>query len=71
MAKKNHSDKIHVYYTPEFVAHWEEQPQVFKDQCDVFGEANGYSGMNVFYMFLLKYLSSRMTKQPYRPMIRS
>ena len=68
MAKKNHSDKIHVYYTQDFIDHWNEQPQAFKDKCNELGQDHGYSGQNIFYFFLLAYLTRRNTKKRFIPM---
>jgi len=45
--------KIHFHYTPEFIAHWNEQSQDFKDLCNELGRLHGYTGHNIFYTYYL------------------
>lgn len=53
MTKVGIERKVHFHYTPEFIAHWNEQSEEFKNYCNTLGAAHGYSGHNIFYTFYL------------------
>ena len=56
MGRINHERHIHFYYHPLFIQHWNEQNETFKNICRDLGEPYGYSGMNVFYIWLFIWL---------------
>ena len=55
MAKGSNDRHIHFNYFPEFIEHWEQQPQEMKTLCDSLGKEHGYTGINVFYILFIQY----------------
>lgn len=46
---------IHISYSQNTIDYWQTQPEEFKTRCDNIGKPFGYTGINVFVMFLYAY----------------
>jgi len=55
---------IHFNYTKEFIEVWKAQNQTMKDLCEEVGKPYGYTGQNVFYCLLHRYLVQKYSGNP-------
>lgn len=55
MGKIRIERNVGIKYDQNLVDYWNIQNETFKNKCIEIGKPYGYSGMNVFYFFLLQY----------------
>lgn len=55
MGRINHERNLEFKYKPEIVEAYQAQTEVFKNMCEEIGKEKGYTGINVFYVFLKLY----------------
>ena len=61
MGRINNERKVHFFYGPKFIEHWNNQSEEFRELCNKIGKENGYSGQNIFYTYLYQYWAHKIS----------
>ena len=61
MGRTGHERQLRFDYFPEFIEHWNNQSDDFKELCENYGKKVGYTGINVFYVFIWQYWTHKLS----------